>query len=414
MTLKKNISSGNKSTNLLSIFQRYFSSKFNLARIKFIYLLISSLCKVKTVNFQKLSIGFDNKAVTSSNYRRIQRFLADVVLPMKWIAQLIFSLLPEKNNLILVMDRTNWKLGGKDINILMLGISYKNIAFPLMFKMLDKRGNSNTAERIALINDFISWFGSDCIDCLLADREFVGKEWIAFLNDNGIAYHIRIRENFMVFDPKKQVLAKAWHYFNNLKIGELRHFHRIMVINDEYCYISGMKTIKDNKIEFCIVISFNKPEESLEKYAKRWQIETLFKAFKSSGFNLEDTHVTQMDRIEKLVLLVMLAFVWCYKIGDYIDTNIKAIRIMKHGNRAISIFKYGLDYLSRILISGNNYLKINVYQFLSCSYSLSFNCLPKMVSRYFCNLLLGLSGIVISINPCSNAGFKYFARKCSL
>ena len=72
---------------------------------------------------------------------------------MKWIAQLIFSLLPEKNNLILVMDRTNWKLGGKDINILILGISYKNIAFPLMFKMLDKRGNSNTAERIALIND---------------------------------------------------------------------------------------------------------------------------------------------------------------------------------------------------------------------------------------------------------------------
>ena len=203
MTPKKNISSGNKSTNLLSIFQRYFFGKFNLARIKFICLLISSLCKVKTVNFQKLSIGFDNKAATSSNYRRNQRFLADVILPMRWIAQLIFSLLPEKNNLILVMDRTNWKLGGKYINILMLGISYKNIAFPLMFKMLDKRGNSNTAERIALINDFISWFGSDCIDCLLADREFVGKEWIAFLNDNGIAYHIRIRENFMVFDPKK-------------------------------------------------------------------------------------------------------------------------------------------------------------------------------------------------------------------
>ena len=103
------------------------------------------------------------------------------------------------------MDRTNWKLGGKDINILMLGISYKNIAFPLMFKMLDKKGNSNTEERIALINDFINWFGSDCIDCLLVDREFVGKEWIDFLNDNKIAYHIRIRENFMVFDPKKSI-----------------------------------------------------------------------------------------------------------------------------------------------------------------------------------------------------------------
>ena len=144
------------------------------------------MCKVKSVNFQKLSTGFDNKAATLSNYRRIQRFLADVILPMKWIAQLIFSLLPEKDNLILIMDRTNWKLGGKDINILMLGISYKNIAFPLMFKMLDKKGNSNTEERIALkrialINDFINWFGSDCIDCLLVDREFVEKKMDSLL-----------------------------------------------------------------------------------------------------------------------------------------------------------------------------------------------------------------------------------------
>ena len=35
----------------------------------------------------------------------------------------------------------------------MLGVSYKNVAFPLMFKLLEKRGNSNTPERIDLIND---------------------------------------------------------------------------------------------------------------------------------------------------------------------------------------------------------------------------------------------------------------------
>jgi len=31
---------------------------------------------------------------------------------------------------------------------LMLCVSYKNVAFPLMFVMLDKQGNSNTVERI--------------------------------------------------------------------------------------------------------------------------------------------------------------------------------------------------------------------------------------------------------------------------
>ena len=43
------------------------------------------------------------------------------------------------------MDRTNWKYGQRDINVLLLGVTYKNVAFPLLFRLLSKRGNSNTA-----------------------------------------------------------------------------------------------------------------------------------------------------------------------------------------------------------------------------------------------------------------------------
>ncbi|MDM1093386.1 transposase [Myroides odoratimimus] len=86
-------------------------------------------------------------------------------------------------------------------------------------------------------------------------------------------------------------------------------------------------------MDYCIVIGFNKPEKALDTYKIRWQIETLFKAFKSSGFNIEDTHLKKIDRIEKLLMLVMIAFVWCYKIGDYIDTikPISQSRIMAIG-----------------------------------------------------------------------------------
>lgn len=367
MPLKKNISLGNKDTQLLTVFQAHFTGFLNLARIRLICLFISSLCKVRSVNFSKLSAGFDNNAAASSNYRRIQRFIAEVELPMKWVSQLIFSLLPQKDSLVLVLDRTNWKLGEKNINILMLGVSYKNVAFPLMFKMLDKRGNSHTSERIALIKDFIDWFGKDCIDSLLADREFIGKDWLAFLNENNIRYHIRIRNNFKVYCPKKQKQITAWHLFNSLKAGQMKHYHKIMKIQEESCYLSGIKTIKDGKLDFCIIVSFNKPEEALEKYKQRWQIETLFRGLKSSGFNLEDTHVTHLDRLEKLILLVMIAFVWCYKIGDFIDSEIKPIKIKKHGNRAISVFKYGLDYLSRVLISNSNCFNINCLKFLPCT-----------------------------------------------
>ena len=115
---------------------------------------------------------------------------------MELVSKLIFNLLPKKENLTLIMDRTNWKFGEVNINILMIGISYKNVAIPLIFKMLDKQGNSHTEERIALMEKFIRWFGVNCIDCLLADREFVGDKWIGFLNEHRIRYFIRASSRF--------------------------------------------------------------------------------------------------------------------------------------------------------------------------------------------------------------------------
>lgn len=367
MTLKKNTSLGDKDTQLLGVFASHFKGELNLARMRLMCLFITALCKVKSVNYSKLSSGFASKALAESCFRRIQRFMAEAELPMRLVATLIFKLLPHQESLVLVMDRTNWKLGEKNINILMLGVSYRNVAIPLMFRMLDKRGNSNTAERIALIRDFISWFGRDRIDCLLADREFIGEDWLGFLNDNHIRYHIRIRNNFKIFLPRKQREVTAWHLFNNLKINEFRHYERVVRMHGELCYLSGIRTVIDGKVEFLILVSFSRPQQALEYYRQRWQIETLFRAMKSSGFNIEDTHVTALDRLEKLILLTMIAFVWCYKIGDYIDTEIRPIKIKKHGRRAVSVFKYGLDYLSECLLSGFNKLNVNIIQFLSCT-----------------------------------------------
>ncbi|MDM1398921.1 hypothetical protein HX049_17415 [Myroides odoratimimus] len=73
--------------------------------------------------------------------KSIQRFISSADLKLEWISQLIFALIPTEESYVLVMDHTNWKFGKQDINILMLGISYKNMCFPILFKMLDKRGN---------------------------------------------------------------------------------------------------------------------------------------------------------------------------------------------------------------------------------------------------------------------------------
>lgn len=357
-----------KDTTLISVLQGHFKGEINLARLKLISLFINALCKVKSINYDKIASGFDTRASKNSSYRRIQRFMAEFDFPMRIVSMLIFSLLPEKTGLTLVLDRTNWKFGTKNINLLMLGVSYRNVAFPLMFKMLNKRGNSHTKERIDLINNYLAWFGKDTISCLLADREFVGEKWLEFLNREEISYHIRIRNNFKVYLYQKQEEISAFWLFNSLKVNDFYHYPKIVRLHGQKCYLSGTKTVdREGKMEFLIIVSFSRHELANVSYKNRWQVETLFKALKSGGFNIEATHVTDQQRLERLFLLTMIAFVWCYKIGDFIDQTIKKIIVKTHGKRAVSVFKYGLDYVSKVFLTRINPLNINIFTFLSCT-----------------------------------------------
>jgi hypothetical protein len=69
-----------------------------------------------------------------------------------------------------------------------------------------------------MINRYIRLFGYETIDCLLADREFVGEHWTDYLNSLKIRYYIRIRENFWVERHGKRF--KAFWLFNHLKCGQ--------------------------------------------------------------------------------------------------------------------------------------------------------------------------------------------------
>ena len=358
----------NKVTQLILVLGQALAGKMNLARIKFLGMFICSLCKVQTVCFEKLAIGFEASAKPESSLRRIQRFMAEYVLDTDLIARIVFKMLPHEPPFRLAMDRTNWKFGETNINVLTLAIVYQGLAFPILFSMLDKRGNSHTQERIAIIERYIRLFGYETIDCLLADREFVGENWMGYLNKRRIRYYIRIRENFYVDDPRTGKRFKAFWAFNHLKCGECYSLYRIYRVNGQLCYLSASKVKnKEGVPELQIIISFNKPENAQEIYEERWQIETAFKALKSSGFNIEDTHLTDLNRLEKLFSIVMLAFAWAYVVGIFANENIKAIRILKHGRKAKSLFKYGLDIIATTLLNPLAKNDFDVFKFLSCT-----------------------------------------------
>jgi hypothetical protein len=362
-----NTKADNKYSELIQLFKE--TTNWHMARVKCTVSIICSMCKLQTVSFVKLAQGFEGQAIYESNHRRIQRFFAEFIIDRHMLARLIFSLLPDKPPYRLSLDRTNWKFGKTDINILMLSVCYHGVAIPLLWKMLPKRGNSNASERQELIHEYIDVFGTSTISAFMADREFVGEIWFEDLIRNKVPFYIRIRENMKVRVVGKGI-KKAFWLFNQLKTGSYMHYKGLVYLGDNLVYLSGIKTFnpQNGKIEFVLIASFNQQDQALINYKERWQIETMFRAMKSSGFNMEDTHLTDLDRLSTLMAIIAIAFVWAYLVGIDKHKNINPIKLKKHGRRAYSFFKYGLIRIAHAVLNTLNTSDFNkCVKVLSCT-----------------------------------------------
>ncbi len=316
------------------------------ARITFMAQFLVALIRVRTVNFAEIATGFCGKAKSDSNYRRIQRFFKDFSLTRAQVAVAVVQWLPLGEKWLLCLDRTNWKFGSLNINILVLAVAYNGVAIPLLWVFLDKRGNSNSLERIALLKHFLSEFGRERIQCLTADREFIGTEWVKFLKRQRIRFRIRIKRNTLVSNPSGTSEISAFRFFRNGRIGEARLLSQPRRVWGMTVFVVGMRI----KNDYLILITNEAPETALEDYAHRWEIETLFGCLKSRGFNFEDTHLTKLERISKLLGVLTLALCWCLLMGEWLHEH-KPIAIKKHGRRAKSLFRNGLDRLRNIVLN---------------------------------------------------------------
>ena len=98
----------------------------------------------------------------------------------------------------------------------------------------------------------------------------------------------------------------------------------------------------------------------------------MFGAFKTRGFNFEDTHMKNLEKIKMLIVLVSIVYTWCVLLWLYLNESLP-IKLMKLGRKLKSIFKYGFEYLTcfiKKLLEDKiyNILEFNdVTKFLSCT-----------------------------------------------
>lgn len=353
-------------TDIRSLERTLFDNlPWHKARIKFLARFLLALYAVQTVNLTLLATAFSGQAQEASNYKRLQRFLRSFELPYAQVARFVVKLLGLSGPYTLALDRTNWKVGSVEVNLLMLALVHHGIAFPLVWLVLPCAGNSDTGQRIALLEIFCDLFGAYQVALLLGDREFVGKQWLRFLRQHRIQFRLRLKRDTKVKNGRGQFVP-AWRLFRSTGVDRMLVLPEPRRMWGLDLYLSGCYL---GAGEYLILVAPDYTPTPHQDYSRRWGIESLFGALKSRGFNLEDTRLQDPERLSKLVALLALAFTWAFVVGQW-QAAVKELKLKKHGYPAKSVFRLGLNILCRLVTNFEHFdfaVWTKVIKLLSCS-----------------------------------------------
>lgn len=195
---------------------------------------------------------------------------------------------------------------------------------------------------------FIRCFGVECIEALTADREFIGEEWLSFLADRFIPFVIRLKEAGQYIGNSRGQYIKAEQLARHIKPGQSVYLGIRKIGKSRKAVRCHITLAKHHTGEIIAVIHSSTITEPLAVYSKRWQIETMFRAFKTGGFDSEETHITDYKRLDTLMQCVAIAFCLAHQMGILQDAT-SPPKIKKNGVRRKSIFRVGLDAITAIL-----------------------------------------------------------------
>ena len=307
---------------------------------------VCALLRSRSCNLYRIAENFQSRAQNESSYRRIKRFFTGYTYCYEQVGRLILHWL-NLTDYTLCMDRTNWEFGSKHINYLVVSIAWQGNSIPIAWHCLDKQGdNSNTDERIAVMKKILVLIPATKIDMLLADREFVGQKWFRWLGQQGICCRLRIKSNTQVLANCGKTIT-ASQLFSNLKLNHSETWYCKRKVSDVSLYIAARRTTNG----LWIIVATEKPDTIIEDYHKRWAIETMFGCLKSRGFNIEETLMTEPERMDKLMGILALAFTWCLIAGHWYCGDVKCLPLNKHYWPARALFREGLDLLRRVLLN---------------------------------------------------------------
>jgi len=337
------------------------------ARLKFMARFTSAMLSMKTTNLRRIAIALKAGVEAKSNYRRTFSVFSARTTSTQRRSGAFFCVCSRRRLPTRWSSTERSGISARCLSgvLAQVGIAHQGMAFPVVWNALPDAGSSGSDVQRRLFDRFLSVVDPEDIEVVMADREFISMQWLRHLRERGVSFCVRLRADRRVgLGPEGQEAAfpARTHARMQSEVGEEPRVlcgQRYLFESDEAGEALPQARVVVRRIgadassgdQFLILATSGiNPEEATRLYQRRWEIETMFAALKSRGFDLEETHLTAPDRIERLIGLLALAFTWTRLVGQKRAGRYGPPPTRKsHGRRERSLFRYGLDWLQSIL-----------------------------------------------------------------
>ena len=370
----------NNQNNFASDFKKFLTKsipnikKTQLNIIPYIILgmIISESCVpsdiAKVLKNEFSSIQFD------SIIKRIRRFFSNklfnpYIFYRHLIVYVLKSFVPKHSDktLYITFDHMFSK---HNYTVFMMTLRIGTFGIPIYFKCFKSFSNNeafklNTMESgIRAVSTLFK--NTDFKLVFLADRWFGSFKILKIIDELKHTYCIRLKGSIIVYKDG-----------NKLKAKKLKHrkyhsvIHKDVLITDERYKTNIVYSPTSNTKDPWIIVTNGNTSKALKSYSYRFgSIETMFKAQKSNGFNLEKISNSSLESFEVMYTMICTCILYLTILGIDYSKNTRCYRKVKietHKTyiidgkkikkRVMSLFNVGLT-LFKLAFNSLNYIRI--------------------------------------------------------
>jgi hypothetical protein len=237
-------------------------------------------------------------------------------------------------------------------NILVVSVGFRRRSLPLAWLALDHRGQSGLADQQTVLRAALAVLPERVRVSIHGDSEFRSQELFAWLREQG--------HDGMLGVPGRTLVALT-------QTGTTTALATWLPNRDSVAYLNGVYLTEERVGPVNVLAWWAKDHEgklivhgvmtnlpanwqTYRRGSRRMWIETVFRDWQSGGFHLDDSGVTDRDRFARLLLPVVIAYLWLVAVGRW---------VVKKGYRSLvddgparswnySLFQIGVAWKERL------------------------------------------------------------------